>query len=99
MAKMTLSDEHIYWRYKWTTFFTMYAGYTLLILNRKSFSFALPAIMQEGFLDKDDLGMMLALILFYANVILIPMLTTTFGAKIYYFFLICFFLCCRFNYQ
>ena len=41
--------------YKWTTFVSMYVGYTLTVLNRKSFSFALPAIIQEG-LDKDDLG-------------------------------------------
>ena len=41
--------------YKWTTFVSMYVGYTLTVLNRKSFSFCLPAIIQEG-LDKDDLG-------------------------------------------
>ena len=41
---------------KWTTFASMYLGYTLVVLNRKSFSFALPAIMHEGKLDKGDLG-------------------------------------------
>ena len=42
--------------YKWLTFILMYMGYTLTVLNRKSFSFALPAIMEEHDLDKDDLG-------------------------------------------
>ena len=41
---------------KWGTFASMYVGYTLVVLNRKSFSFALPAIMTEGKLDKGDLG-------------------------------------------
>eukprot|EP00914_Ancora_sagittata_P000335 GHVO01000946.1.p1 GENE.GHVO01000946.1~~GHVO01000946.1.p1 ORF type:complete len:417 (+),score=18.11 GHVO01000946.1:1-1251(+) len=34
----------------------MYIGYTVNMLSRKSFSFALPAIIQDG-LDKDDLGL------------------------------------------
>jgi sugar phosphate permease len=42
--------------HKWTTFAAMYVGYTLIVLDRKSFSFALPAIMNDLHLDKDDLG-------------------------------------------
>ena len=42
--------------HKWTTFAAMYVGYTLIVLDRKSFSFALPAIMNDLNLDKDDLG-------------------------------------------
>ena len=42
--------------YKWGTFASMYLGYTLIVLNRKSFSFALPAVINEGRLDKGDLG-------------------------------------------
>ena len=43
--------------YKWTTFVSMYAGYTLAVFNRKSFSFAMPAIMSNLDLDKDQLGL------------------------------------------
>ena len=42
--------------HKWSTFLVMYVGYTLTILNRKAFSFALPAIVKDLALDKDDLG-------------------------------------------
>ncbi len=42
--------------YKWTIFVTMYVGYFLYILCRKSFSFAMPTIMTQERLAKDDLG-------------------------------------------
>jgi len=42
--------------YKWLTFVSMYVGYTLVVFNRKSFTFALPAIMASVSLDKDDAG-------------------------------------------
>jgi len=45
--------------YKWLTFVSMYVGYTLIVFNRKSFTFALPAIIASISLDKDDAGEML----------------------------------------
>ena len=42
--------------YKWLTFGSMYVGYTLTVVNRKSFSFALPAIISSLHLTKDDIG-------------------------------------------
>jgi len=46
--------------YKWLTFVSMYIGYTLVVFNRKSFIFALPAIIASVGLGKDDAGEMLA---------------------------------------
>ena len=45
-----------FFRYKWTTFLSMYVSYMCLILNRKSFSFVLPFVLKEGVLRKEDLG-------------------------------------------
>ncbi len=42
--------------YKWSIFFTIYVGYFLYILCRKSFSFAMPTIMAKEGLAKDELG-------------------------------------------
>ena len=42
---------------KWTIFVTMYIGYVFFAYNRKTFTFAMPTIMKEEGLDKDDLGM------------------------------------------
>ena len=44
--------------YKWLTFVSMYVGYTLVVFNRKSFTFAMPAIIASVGLDKDDAGEM-----------------------------------------
>jgi len=44
--------------YKWLTFVSMYVGYTLIVFNRKSFTFAMPAIIASVGLDKDDAGEM-----------------------------------------
>jgi len=49
--------------YKWLTFVSMYVGYTLVVFNRKSFTFALPAIMASANLDKDDAGRLLGIII------------------------------------
>jgi len=46
--------------YKWLTFVSMYVGYTLIVFNRKSFTFALPAIIASLSLDKDDAGKLLS---------------------------------------
>jgi len=42
--------------YKWLTFGSMYVGYTLAVVNRKCFSFALPAIINTLHLSKDEIG-------------------------------------------
>jgi len=49
--------------YKWLTFVSMYVGYTLVVFNRKSFTFALPAIMASVSLDKDDAGRLLGVVI------------------------------------
>lgn len=54
-SNVAASPAHMFHFYKWSTFVSMYIGYTVNMLSRKSFSFALPAIIQDG-LDKDDLG-------------------------------------------
>jgi len=46
--------------YKWLTFVSMYVGYTLVVFNRKSFTFSMPAIIASVSLDKDDAGEMLS---------------------------------------
>jgi len=45
--------------YKWLTFVSMYVGYTFIVFNRKSFTFAMPAIIASINLDKDDAGELL----------------------------------------
>ena len=50
-------DTQTRYRYsKWSIFACMYAGYTLYVINRKAFSFATPALVEELDLEKDDLG-------------------------------------------
>ncbi|KAK2189991.1 hypothetical protein NP493_89g00014 [Ridgeia piscesae] len=44
-------------RYKWSTFVCMYIGYLMTMFSRKSFSFVLPAVMEEGHITKGELGM------------------------------------------
>ncbi len=51
MASNTMYDT-----YKWTIFMSMYIGYCLIIFDRKSFSFAAPAVIKDVGLDKEDLG-------------------------------------------
>ncbi|KAA0702347.1 Glucose-6-phosphate exchanger SLC37A4 [Triplophysa tibetana] len=46
-----------YGYYRATIFLAMFVGYTLYYFNRKTFSFVMPAVMQEIRLDKDDLGL------------------------------------------
>ena len=42
--------------YRWLTFVSMYVGYMMSVVNRKCFSFALPAIINSLHLEKDDAG-------------------------------------------
>ncbi|XP_062341742.1 glucose-6-phosphate exchanger SLC37A4b [Osmerus eperlanus] len=46
-----------YGYYRTVIFFSMFIGYSLYYLNRKTFSFVMPSVMEEIELDKDDLGM------------------------------------------
>ncbi|CAM9765017.1 unnamed protein product [Lampetra planeri] len=46
-----------YGYYRVTIFAAMFVGYTLYYFNRKTFSFVMPAVMQEVTLEKDDLGL------------------------------------------
>ncbi|XP_061904333.1 glucose-6-phosphate exchanger SLC37A4-like [Entelurus aequoreus] len=43
--------------YRGTIFCCMFIGYMLYFFNRKTFSFVMPAVMDEISLDKDDLGL------------------------------------------
>lgn len=45
-----------YGAYRAQIFAAMFGGYTLYYFSRKSFSFVLPALMEDVALDKDDLG-------------------------------------------
>ena len=45
-----------YGYYRTVIFFSMFIGYSLYYLNRKTFSFVMPSVMEEIELDKDDLG-------------------------------------------
>ncbi|XP_046876803.1 glucose-6-phosphate exchanger SLC37A4b [Hypomesus transpacificus] len=46
-----------YGYYRTVIFFSMFIGYSLYYLNRKTFSFVMPSVMEEIELDKDDLGL------------------------------------------
>lgn len=46
-----------YGYYRMVIFFSMFIGYSLYYFNRKTFSFVMPAVMEEIKLDKDDLGL------------------------------------------
>ena len=56
-AKTDVTQSSSLSPYKWLTFASMYVGYTLSVVNRKCFSFALPAIISSLHLEKDDVGM------------------------------------------
>lgn len=56
-AEVTPVSSGAYSLCKWMTFWSMYAGYTLAVFNRKCFSFAMPAIMLNLKFDKDQLGL------------------------------------------
>lgn len=49
-----------YGYYRTVIFFSMFIGYSLYYLNRKTFSFVMPSVMGEIKLDKDDLGMIIS---------------------------------------
>uniref|UniRef100_UPI003AB0D91C glucose-6-phosphate exchanger SLC37A4b isoform X1 n=1 Tax=Centroberyx gerrardi TaxID=166262 RepID=UPI003AB0D91C len=46
-----------YGYYRTVIFLCMFIGYSLYFLNRKTFSFVMPSVMEEIELDKEDLGL------------------------------------------
>lgn len=53
-----------YGYYRAAIFLCMFTGYALYFFNRKTFSFVMPAVMEEIELDKDDLGELIVLMRF-----------------------------------
>ncbi len=51
-----VKKQYRYWR--WRIFLGMYVGYTFYYFTRKSFTFAMPAMMQDLGFDKSDLGIL-----------------------------------------
>jgi OPA family sugar phosphate sensor protein UhpC-like MFS transporter len=50
----TVKKQYRYWR--WRVFIAMYLGYAFYYFSRKSFTFAMPSMMQDMGFDKGDLG-------------------------------------------
>lgn len=51
-----VDEMYCYWRFH--IMFTMYIGYAVFYLTRKSFNYAMPAMIADLGLDKADIGMM-----------------------------------------
>lgn len=51
-----VDEMYRYWRFH--IMFTMYIGYAVFYLTRKSFNYAMPAMIADLGLDKADIGMM-----------------------------------------
>ena len=51
-----IDELYKYWRFH--IMFTMYAGYALFYFTRKSFNYAMPAMIADLGLDKSDIGLM-----------------------------------------
>ena len=52
----TVNKEYKYWR--WRIFYGMYIGYIFYYFTRKSFTFAMPVLMQDLGLQISDLGIL-----------------------------------------
>lgn len=52
----TVQDQYKYWR--WRTFYGMYIGYIFYYFTRKSFTFAMPILMEDLNLQISDLGIL-----------------------------------------
>ena len=55
-----LKNRYQYWRYR--IFYSIYIGYSLFYFTRKSFTFAMPALIADLGLDKGDLGFLASLL-------------------------------------
>ena len=52
----TVQDQYKYWR--WRIFYGMYIGYIFYYFTRKSFTFAMPVLMEDLHLQISDLGIL-----------------------------------------
>lgn len=55
-----VKKKYKYWR--WRTFYGMYTGYVFYYFTRKSFTFAMPALMQDLGFSKGDLGFLVSIL-------------------------------------
>ncbi len=51
-----VKKKYKYWR--WRVFYSMYVGYVFYYFTRKSYTFAMPSLMQDLGFDKGDLGIL-----------------------------------------
>ena len=51
-----VKERYKYWRFR--IFYSMYIGYVFFYFTRKSYTFAMPALMQDLGFDKSDLGIL-----------------------------------------
>lgn len=54
--KERVKEEYTYWR--WRIFYSMFFGYAFYYLTRKSFTFAMPILIQDLGFDKGQLGLL-----------------------------------------
>lgn len=55
-----IKSSYKYWR--WRTFYGMYVGYIFYYFSRKSFTFAMPSLMQDLGFTKGDLGILASIL-------------------------------------
>ncbi|NGX39657.1 MAG: Membrane sensor protein UhpC [Chlamydiae bacterium] len=55
-----VKQSYKYWR--WRTFYGMYVGYVFYYFSRKSFTFAMPSLMNDLGFDKGDLGILASIL-------------------------------------
>lgn len=55
-----VKKNYRYWR--WRMFYGMYVGYVFYYFSRKSFTFAMPAMMKDLGFDKSDLGILASIL-------------------------------------
>lgn len=58
--KKVVKQKYLYWRIR--TFYSMYIGYAFFYLSRKSFTFAMPAMIEHLGFDKSQLGMLASIL-------------------------------------
>jgi OPA family sugar phosphate sensor protein UhpC-like MFS transporter len=56
----TVAKKYSHWR--WRVFYSMYIGYALYYLTRNSFTFAMPAMMNDLGFDKGQLGLLASIL-------------------------------------
>ena len=58
--KAVVKDQYKYWR--WRTFYGMYIGYIFYYFSRKSFTFAMPSLIQDLGFTKGELGILASIL-------------------------------------